>query len=405
MSTDAAERIPSIQAGADVDAFQGTRVATISLAHLVHDFFNSFLAPLLVTFTAALGLSKMQAGALMIFLQVPSVLQPVIGNISDRVNLCGMVVLGPALTAILITLTGLAPNYPVIVILLLIAGIVTAAFHAVASALSGNLSGRRLGRGIGVWMVGGEFGYALGPILVVSFMNVAGVRNLLWLSLIGIATSVFLYFRLRDISTCAWTPPELGSWKEAFRRMSPVLFPLIGITFLRSFLIGGLSTYLPMFITEEGGSLWLAGVSLSIVQVAGMLGVLSMGTVSDRIGRGRTIALSLALSAALMIAFLSVHGWLQIPVLIVLGFISFSVQVVLIALVQATFRENRAFANGFYVGGHFVVFALAVTLMGALADAVGLRTAFFASSGLTLLAIPLLLLIPRNSLTRTAGGI
>jgi len=48
--------------------------------------------------------------------------------------------------------------------------------------------------------------------------------------------------------------------------MGPLLVPLVGIIVVRSFMVSALTTYLPIFLSEEGADLWLAGVSLSVLK-------------------------------------------------------------------------------------------------------------------------------------------
>ena len=160
---------------AEAERFQTDGVLTISMAHAVHDTYTAFLAPLLPSFIASLALSKTEAGLLMVFMQGPSLLQPVIGHLADRVNLRYLVILAPTVTAAMMSLLGVAPGYGALVLFLMVAGLSSAGLHAVAPVIAGNLSGRSLGRGMGFWMVGGELGRVLGPIVIVSAIRLLGL--------------------------------------------------------------------------------------------------------------------------------------------------------------------------------------------------------------------------------------
>ncbi len=157
------------------EGFQAGRVVTVSFGHAVHDTYTAFLAPLLPAFIAKLALSRTEAGALTVFMQGPSLLQPFIGHLADRVNLRYFVILAPAVTAAMMSMLGVAPNYAVLALLLTVVGLSSAALHAVVPVLAGRLSGRNLGRGMGFWMVGGELGRTVGPIVIVSAVT-AGAR-------------------------------------------------------------------------------------------------------------------------------------------------------------------------------------------------------------------------------------
>ena len=90
-----------------------------------------------------------------------------------------MVVLGPASAATLMCLVGWAPAYAVLALLLITAGISSAAFHAVASAAAGRASHGHLGKGLSIWMVGGEVGSTLGPLVAAAALFVVLVVVLL----------------------------------------------------------------------------------------------------------------------------------------------------------------------------------------------------------------------------------
>jgi FSR family fosmidomycin resistance protein-like MFS transporter len=134
-----------------VEGYQRGRVVSMGVAHLVHDTYASFLAPLLPAFIEKLALSKTEAGLLAFLQSSPSLLQPFIGHLADRVTLRYFVILGPAVTATMMSLLGVAPNYAVLALLLIVTGLSSAAFHAVAPAMAGRLSGQKLGWGMGLW--------------------------------------------------------------------------------------------------------------------------------------------------------------------------------------------------------------------------------------------------------------
>lgn len=389
----------------DAQKFHAARVVTLASGHFIHDTYISFLSPLLPMFIANLALSKTEAGILVIFTQWPSVLQPILGNLADRVNLRAFVILAPAVTGVAMSLLGIAPTYAILALLLVVAGLSSAAFHAVGPAHVGVLSGRNLGRGVGIWMVGGEFGYTVGPLLISSAVKFLTPKGTPWLMILGLLSSLFLYAKLRDVPGLQPRGAQSRPWRQALRKMKPALGPLIGITLARSFMIAGLTTFLPVFMREQGAELWLAGVSLSVLQVAAVGGSLAIGALSDSLGRKSTVALSLLLGSLSTLLFITVEGWVRFPVLLLVGFTGLCTPVVLLALVQETFPENRALAVGIYNAITFVIYAATVAVMGALGDWVGLRTAFMVSAAVTLLGLPVVPLLPGGRKRNAAKGI
>ena len=376
------------------ETFQAGQVTTMSAAHAVHDTYTAFLPSLLPIFIQNLSLSKTSAGLLTVFMQGPSLLQPVIGHLADRTSLRLLVILAPAVTATVMSLLGLAPSYAVIALFLIVVGLSSASLHAVGPVITGNLSGRSLGRGMGFWMVGGELGRTLGPIVVVTAIEVLGPSGTPWLMTGGILTSLLLFILLRDVSGRPLNPGDGLPWRRALRSMGPLLLPLAGIIVARAFMVSALTTYLPTFLSEEGADLWFAGASLSILEAAGVVGALTGGSISDRLGRRWVLFISMMVTPGLMIVFLFLSGWARFPLLLLLGFTSLAVTPVMMALVQESFPENRALANGLYMAISFVLRSGVVVVLGGMGDLFGLRTAFAVSAVATLVGLPLLLFLP-----------
>jgi FSR family fosmidomycin resistance protein-like MFS transporter len=378
----------------EAERFQTDRVLTIASGHAVHDTYTAFLPPLLPAFIANLSLSTTEAGLLTVFIQAPSLLQPFIGHLADRLSLRYFVILAPALTAVMMSLLGVAPGYALLALLLTVAGVSSASLHAVAPVMAGRLSGKSLGRGMGFWMVGGELGRTLGPIVIVSAIQLLTLRGTPWLMIGGLLASAILYARLKDVPG---RPPNAGQglpWRQALRSMRPLLVPLVGIIVVRSFMITALTTYLPTFLSKEGADLWFAGASLSVLEAAGVAGALLGGSVSDRLGRRRVLLISLLTTTLFMFVFLELNGWARFPALLILGLTALSITPVIMAVVQESFPDNRALANGIYMALNFTIRSGAVVAVGVLGDLFGMRLAFTVSAIIPLLGVPFILLLP-----------
>jgi FSR family fosmidomycin resistance protein-like MFS transporter len=178
--------------------------------------------------------------------------------------------------------------------------------------------------------------------------------------------------------------------------MRPLLIPLSGIIIARAFMVSALTTYLPTFMSEEGANLLIAGASLSILEAAGVVGALSGGAISDRVGRRWVLLASMVTTPLLMFIFLAVNGWMQFPLLLILGFASLSVTPVIMALVQESFPENRALANGVYMALGFALRSGVTVVMGVMGDLFGLHWAFNASAVIALVGVPLVFVLPRG---------
>jgi MFS transporter, FSR family, fosmidomycin resistance protein len=384
---------PTDTDSADRADFQTSRVTSIAAAHAVNDTFTAFLPPLLPTFVERFSLTNAAAGLLAAFLQVPSLLQPFIGHLADRTTLRWIVVLAPGVTAATMSFLGWAPGYAALALLLLVAGLSVAAFHSTAPVAVGYLSGNRLGRGMGFWMVGGELGRTLGPLVVVSALALVSLKQIAFLALAGVATSVVLYFRLRDVPLRTRDDGEQVPWRIALGGMRNFMAVLAGLTVMRSMMMLATTVFLPLYLTENGTSLWLAGAALSIVEAAGVAGAFAGGWISDHVGRRAVLVFGHLTAPVALLLFLTVDGWVRIAMLVVVGFSLLAVPPVIMALVQEQAPKSRALANGFYLSMSMAIRAIAAIGYGAFADRFGLETAMVMGAVAMFGGLPLIWLL------------
>jgi FSR family fosmidomycin resistance protein-like MFS transporter len=384
-----------------LEAPQTSKVVTIAAAHAAHDTYSAFLPPLLPVFIEKLALAKAEAGVLTVFLQGPSLLQPFIGHLGDRFDLRPIVIAAPALTAVCMSLLGVAPNYAVIALLLVTAGVSAAVLHSLAPVIAGRLSGRRLGFGMGFWMVGGELGRAFGPIVLVSAIAALGLQGLPWLMVGGVGASALLFLGVRGASLVSADQAAPRDFVRAVGTMRSLFLPLLGIVATRSFMLAAFATYLPVFLREEGSSLWFAGASLSVLEAAGVIGALVGGSVSDVLGRRQVLAASFIASPVILFAFVHLAGVSRLPLLLALGFAGLMATPVIMAAVQESFPDNRALANGIYMALNFGVRSIVVVVVGGLADRVGMRDAFLVCAVVGLAGTPFIFWLPRRAAFRS----
>ncbi len=396
---------PDAAAGAEATAsaqesarFDAGRVGTIAAGHGIHDSYTAFLAPLLIIFRQTMGLSNTEAGLLSVFMQEASLLQPVIGGLADRVGARYFVILAPAVTALAMSLLGIAQGYVALAVLLTVAGLSSACLHAVGPVMTGNVSGKKLGLGMSLWMVGGESGRFIGPLVIGAFIPLAGQARMPWLMLGGLLTSAVLFFALpADRRSMRSLARGGASLREELAGKGRLLPSLLGMMLAHVIMSAALVTYLPAMLYDSGDSFWLASASLSVLQLAGVVGAFFGGTLSDRFGRRLMIFFAIFPASVLMFVFLATGGWLRFPLLILLGVTSLSITPIIMALVQESFPNNRTLANGIYMALSFVFRSIVVVLVGWVGDRWGLRTAFALAAAAPLLALPLLKWLPARN--------
>ena len=381
------------------DRFQTGRVIAIAVVHFIHDAHTSFLAPLLPLLIKKMGLSLIQAGSLSVFLQIASLFNPLLGTMADRRRLYRLfVVASPGITATLMCLLGAAPGYAVLSLLLLAAGISVAALHVSAPVMISRIAGNSVGRGMGFFMVGGELARTIGPLAAVWAVSTVGLEGMWKMAPVGIAASLILWRRL-------WVPAvedqenRPSSLTAMLKEMRFIITGVFGILVARSFLSAAVTTFLPTFLYDAGHSLWISGISLSVLEFAGALGVLVSGALSDRIGRRKVQLAAMILSPLLLVAMLYTRGTLLFWVLPALGFTTISTGPVLMAVMLENSGPNPAAANGTYMAISFAVRAVVILIVGAVSDAIGMKDAYLLCAVAALLAIPFILMLPKTGRT------
>ena len=375
--------------------YKGGLILALSFTHFLHDIYSSFLAPLLPLLIKKLSMSLSEAGFLSTVMQIPALLNPYIGKIADRVSVRLFIVLAPGLTGASMSLIGIAPNYAVLLILLLVAGISVSLFHVPAPVMVSRVSGAKMGRGMSYFMTGGELARTLGPLAAVGAVSVFGLEGFYPVMIVGLAASVWLFLKFRDVSITIENPEDT-SIRKTWREMRFILFPLAGILVARGFMHASMAAFLPTFIKEETGNLWLGGTALTLFEFSGVVGVMSAGSLSDHFGRRKVLLVSLLAAPFMLFLFVWLRNWLRFIALLFTGLSILSTTPVMLALVQEHAKGSPSAANGFFMMISFLARSAIVVVVGFLGDLVGLRNTYLISSFLGVLGIPLIFALPKD---------
>lgn len=372
--------------------FQTNNVILLAASHMLHDIYSSFLAPLRPLLIEKFGLSLALASLWDLIMRVPWFLNPFIGIIAERTAARYFIIITPAITATVMSLLGIAPSFTVICILLFTMGISSAIYHVPAPTMVKHLSGERTGKGMSYYMFGGELARTLGPLAITASVSLWGLEGTWRLIPLGLIASFILYLKLKDVkisNEIKTKSKHKGIAKEALNKHKYFFLILIGFTLFRAIMKSGLTAFLPTYYySEQGESLWFANSALAVFQLAGAIGTILSGNISDHIGRQKTLLIISIASPILMFLFVNTEGWLSFVFLVLLGVFIFAPGPVLIALVQDYAQDYPVFMNSIYMTISFITSATAVFFAGAMGDCLGLHSTYLIASVLALGAIP-----------------
>ncbi len=369
--------------------FQRDKVLTISFGHLAHDTYSSFLGPLLPELISKLGISLVAAGFLDVIRRIPSILTPLVGFIADSVSLKYLTILTPSLTAICMSLLGIAPNYMVLALLLFVTGISAALFHIPSPVIISRVSGKKVSTGMGFYMFGGEMARTLGPLLITAAVSYWGLEGSVRVMPLGFIASALLYIKLKDFdfSNKDRQKKDLESVKITFKKLLPFFFKIFIFLAFGAGLKIALTVFLTTFLIHEGDSFWQAGINLSILQLSGAFSTIFAGMLAEKISCRNTLLISSLGTPLMMIFFINFPEY-RILSLTLLGMFIFIPGPVILTMVQKSSFERPAFVNSVYMTINFSISAVMAMLVGYVGDITSLAKTYEIFTWVSLLAIP-----------------
>ena len=250
-------------------------MAALAAGHMAVDFAGGALPALLPFFKDRFDLSYTLVAVLVLASSVSSsVIQPLFGLWSDRRGAIWLLPVGVAVGGIGIALAAAAPAYGLVVLLVVVSGLGTAAFHPEGSKFAAYASGDRRASGMSLFSVGGNIGYALGAIVTTPIVVWLGLSGGLLLMVPCLVVAGML-LRLAPFLV-SLEPGEGGGHARRLRRQGPAgaIVLLLVIVALRSVAWFGLITFVPLWEVSLGHSKSFGSHLLSLMLLSGAVGTL-----------------------------------------------------------------------------------------------------------------------------------
>ncbi|MHB1670880.1 MAG: MFS transporter [Acidiferrobacter sp.] len=344
----------------------------LSWLHFLNDGAANFLPGVLPAILVALHRGPAWASVIMATLLIGQALQPLMGWLSDRVGGRAATLLGASGTSLGIVLVGQSDHLPTLLAALVLIGASNAAFHPQSLALARSLAGKGHGATMSAFLVGGELGRGLYPLIASLAVASFGTPGLWVVALPALLTIPFIAPLLPPL---ARRPAHAAPLQ--WRRHAGPAASLIAYVSLRSFVLYALVTFLPILANRSGTSL-IGGASLiSVLLVVGVIGNISGGLIADRLGRPVVLVGSSLLTALLIATYLVSGGWISWAVLGLLGIALFSALPVSVLAGQDIFPENRGLGSGIALGLGNSLGALLLLAFGAQTSAHGVHAAMW----------------------------
>lgn len=360
----------------------------LSLGHMVTDIYQGALPAILPFLKDRLDLTYAAAGAVLMTANfASSLIQPFFGYISDIRKKPLLLPLGCLLAGTGIALLPLAPVYSLTLLLVIVSGLGIAAYHPEGYKTASFFTGERQVTGMAVFSVGGNLGFAVGPLAAVYIVTFLGFDYLPLLIAPCLAFVVLLACNWGKIQyegggTGAGRP---GGAAAVSDNVYLTLATVVGIVIMRSWMQFGLMTYIPFYyINYLKGDPLYAGQLVSTFLTGGAIGTLLGAPLADRWGHKFYLGATMLLSSAILPLIFVFEGVLLFITLGLLGMVVVSTFSVTVVMGQTLLPHRLGVVSGLMVGFAIGAGGIFVTLLGIVADHFGVP---FALRSITVLPI------------------
>jgi len=359
-------------------------LVALSVAHLLNDLIQSMIPALYPVIKDAYNLDFAQVGLITLAFQVTaSLLQPLLGYITDRRPWPYAMVAG--MGASLLGLLGLAfaSRYPMVLVAAALVGLGSAVFHPEATRMARHAAAGRQGLAQGVFQIGGHAGYAIGPLLAAAIVVPRGQASLSWFSGVALAAMVLMtwtagrYLAMRREQVTGRGAERPADPRVPAPQIAAAMAILIVLLFSKNAYTAAFTSYYTFYLIERFGvSVQLSQLMLFGYLAVGAIGVILGGVLGDRIGRDRVIWLSIlgALPFALALPYVDLvwTGVLSIVISLIMASAFSSILIFAIDLVP----HRVGLVGGLFYGLAFGLGGIAAAALGALADQIGIVEVF-----------------------------
>jgi FSR family fosmidomycin resistance protein-like MFS transporter len=350
----------------------------ISFSHMLNDMIQSLLPAIYPILKETYQLDFSQIGMITLTFQLTaSLLQPVVGIVTDRKPMPFSLPIGMGLTLIGLLLLSRAGSYPLLLIAAAMVGLGSSIFHPESSRVARMASGGKHGLAQSVFQVGGNAGSAMGPLLAVYIVVPHGQGSIAWFSLAALLAMAVLG------GVGVWYARTLAEMRGRKRKVSAsdrialskrqVAFSitiLIALLFSKFFYVASLNTFYTFYLIDKFHvSVQDAQIHLFIFLAAFAVGVLAGGPIGDRIGRKYVIWASIlgVLPFTLILPYADLF-WTGVLTAII-GLILASASSAILVYATELVPGRVGMVAGLFFGLAFGLGGLGAAVLGEVADA------------------------------------
>lgn len=374
-------------------------VILLVLSHTATDL-NQGAIPVLLPFFMAVHHLNYATAATIVFATniVSSFSQPLFGYAADRRPAPWVIPTAMLFAALGVSLTGIAPSFRLGVAAFALSGLGFAAFHPEGAKLMNYLAGERKATAMSLFTIGGQLGFAIGPLIATVAMLEWGLKGTLCLGVPALVLAALLWRGLPAMSV-GYVRRDSGQAAKTAREGQDLwsAFIFLGSALLcRSIIFFGLNTFLPLFwIDVLHQSKAAGGLALTVFFGAGIAGNFLGGRTADRFGYKIVVVVAFGLLTLLLPLLVLVRDVTLLTLLLApMGLVLFAPVGPMVVLGQSYLPNRVGMASGVTLGLAFSFGGLTTPLLGWIGDHHGLRAALSIVAFLPIVCTGLALMLP-----------
>lgn len=367
---------------------------SISFAHLLNDLIQAIIPSVYPILKQNYDLSFSQIGLITFAFQLSaSLFQPFIGYYTDKYPKPFSQVYGMLFSMAGIISLSFANNFYWIIFSVVLIGIGSSIFHPESARISNMASGGKRGLAQSIFQVGGNFGTALGPLLVALIVVPNSQKFILWFVIaaviaLGIISKIAFWYRNHLIIKRNKKIVFINYHNLSKSKVKWAIVVLLVVIFSKFFYTACLSTFYTFYIMDKFHlSIKEAQFHMFIYLIAYALGTILGGPLGDKIGRKHVIWLSVfgATPFALLLPYMNLF-WTDV-LMIIIGIIMSSAFPAILVYAQELVPKKLGMISGLFYGFAFGMAALGSALLGRLADSTSIQYVYHVCSYLPLIGI------------------
>lgn len=366
----------------------------ISFAHLLNDLIQAVIPSVYPILKQNYNLSFSQIGLITFAFQLTaSILQPFVGYYTDKYPKPFSQVYGMFFSLAGIVSISFADNFYWILLSVCLIGTGSAIFHPESARISNLVSGGRRGLAQSIFQVGGNFGTALGPLLVALIVVPNSQKYILWFIIaavigLSIITKIAFWYKSHLVVGKHKKYPIIDFHNLPKKRVQLSIAILLIVIFSKFFYSASLSTYYTFYVMDKFHlSIQQAQFHLFIYLIAYAIGTILGGPLGDKFGRKYIIWFSVFGAAPFALLLPYANLFYTDVLMIVIGIIISSAFPAIIVYAQELLPKKLGMISGLFYGFAFGMGALGSALLGILADHKGIIFVYHICSFLPIIGI------------------